>query len=76
MMLKDVRDYIAALGIAEDSHCYCGKMADKKDKSIGVYPFLCIGTEVRQKRSRQQQPCRRLLYPAERNRSTDIRSNL
>lgn len=39
MMLKDVRDYIAALGIAEDEHCYCGKMADKKDKSIGVYPL-------------------------------------
>ncbi len=39
MTLGDVRDYIAALGIAEDSHCYCGKMPDKKDKSIGVYPL-------------------------------------
>lgn len=39
MMLGDVRDYIAALGIAEDSRCYCGKMEDKKDKSIGVYPL-------------------------------------
>lgn len=37
MMLKDIRDYIATLGIAEDEHCYCGKMADKKDKSVGVY---------------------------------------
>lgn len=39
MMLKDIRDYIATLGIAEDEHCYCGKMADKKDKSVGVYPL-------------------------------------
>lgn len=38
-MLKDVRDYVAALEIAEDEHCYCGKMADKKEKSIGVYPL-------------------------------------
>lgn len=39
MILKDIRDYIASLGIAEDEHCYCGKMADKNDKSIGVYPL-------------------------------------
>lgn len=39
MMLKDVRDYVASLGIAEDEHCYCGKMPDKKDKSIGTYPL-------------------------------------
>lgn len=37
MLLRDVRDYIASLGIAEDEHCYCGKMADKKQKCIGVY---------------------------------------
>lgn len=35
--LEDVRDYAAALEIVEDEHCYCGKMEDKKDKSIGVY---------------------------------------
>ncbi len=39
MMLKDVRDFVASLGIAEDEHCYCGKMADKKDRSIGTYPL-------------------------------------
>lgn len=39
MMLKDIRDYIATLEIAEDEHCYCGKMPDKKDKSIGTYPL-------------------------------------
>lgn len=39
MQLKDVRDYIASLGMAEDEHCYCGKMADKKEKSIGIYPL-------------------------------------
>ena len=37
--LEDVRDYVATFGIAEDEHCYCGKMADKKEKSIGVYPL-------------------------------------
>lgn len=37
--LEDVRDYIATLRIAEDEHCYCGKMADKQEKSIGVYPL-------------------------------------
>lgn len=35
MMLSDVRDYIASLGIAE--HVYMGKMPDKQDRSIGVY---------------------------------------
>lgn len=39
MTLADVRDYIALLGIAEDEHCYCGKMPDKKEKSVGVYPY-------------------------------------
>lgn len=39
MTLRNVRDYIATLGIAEDGHCYCGKMPDKKDKSIGAYPL-------------------------------------
>lgn len=39
MQLRDFRDYVSALGIAEDGHCYCGKMADKKEKSIGVYPL-------------------------------------
>lgn len=35
MMLSDVRDYIASLGLAE--RVYMGKMPDKQDKSIGVY---------------------------------------
>lgn len=35
MMLSDVRDYIASLGLAE--LVYMGKMPDKKDKSVGVY---------------------------------------
>ena len=48
--LADVRDYIATLGIAVDDSVYCGKLADKKDKSIGVYnlkqsrtPIMAIG---------------------------------
>lgn len=37
ILLKDIRDYIATLGIVEDEHCYSSKMPDKKDKSIGIY---------------------------------------
>lgn len=39
MRLRDIRDYVSTLGIAEEGHCYCGKMPDKKDKSIGTYPL-------------------------------------
>lgn len=39
MMLKDIRDYVASLEIAEDERCYCGKMPDKEEKSIGTYPL-------------------------------------
>lgn len=39
MRLRDIRDYVASLGIAADDNCYCGKMADKKEKSIGTYPL-------------------------------------
>lgn len=37
--LRDIRDYIASLGITDDENCYCGIMPDKKDKSIGTYPL-------------------------------------
>lgn len=35
MMLADVRDYVASLGLAD--HVYMGKLPDKQNKSIGVY---------------------------------------
>lgn len=35
--LKDVRDYVASLGTAEEDHVYMGTLADKPDKTIGVY---------------------------------------
>lgn len=35
MRLSDARDYIASLNLAD--HVYMGKMADKQDKSVGVY---------------------------------------
>ena len=35
MMLSDIRDYIASLGLAE--HVYMGKLDTKQEKSIGVY---------------------------------------
>ncbi len=39
MKLRDIRDYVASLGIAADDNCYCGRMDDKKEKSIGTYPL-------------------------------------
>ena len=35
--IGDVRDYIAGLGIADNNNVYCGKLDNKKDKSIEVY---------------------------------------
>ncbi len=35
--IGDVRDLIAGLGITDNDHVYCGKLDDKKDKSVGVY---------------------------------------
>lgn len=37
LVIGDVRDYIAGLGIADNNNVYCGKLDNKKDKSIGVY---------------------------------------
>lgn len=37
ILLKDIRDYIATLKIAEKENCYFALMSDKKDKSIGAY---------------------------------------
>ncbi len=37
MMLSDVRDYIATLGIADAGNVYMGKLPGKPEKAIGVY---------------------------------------
>lgn len=37
LTLVDVATCIAALGIVDREHIYCGKMQDKKMKCIGVY---------------------------------------
>lgn len=37
--LRDIRDYIATLGIAEDENCYMGILPDKQLESIGTYPL-------------------------------------
>lgn len=37
MLLREIRDYIAALGLTDDEKCYCAKMPDKQLKSIGIY---------------------------------------
>lgn len=37
MRLEDVREYVSNLGIAEDKHCYMGKLDAKEIKSIGSY---------------------------------------
>lgn len=36
-MIRDIRDYIASLEIAEDGNCYSGVLPNKPDKAIGVY---------------------------------------
>lgn len=38
LTLKDVRQYISGLQIAADDRVYIGKLDNKKEKSIGVYP--------------------------------------
>lgn len=35
--IGDVRDHIAGLGIVDNTNVYCGKLDDKKNKSLGVY---------------------------------------
>ena len=37
LALKDIRQYISELGIAEDTHVYIGKLDGKRQKSIGIY---------------------------------------
>lgn len=43
LTLKDIRQYISGLGIAEDSNIYIGKLDNKKQKSIGVYSRATSG---------------------------------
>ena len=38
LSIGDIREYISGLGIAADSNVYIGKLDNKKEKSIGVYP--------------------------------------
>ncbi|GLB24186.1 hypothetical protein LXJ15735_04270 [Lacrimispora xylanolytica] len=37
LSLKDIRQYISGLAVAEDDNVYIGKLDNKKQKSIGVY---------------------------------------
>lgn len=37
MNLEDIREYVSGLGIAEDKHCYMGKLDAKEPHSIGSY---------------------------------------
>lgn len=37
LYLKDIRDWLPILGVAEDENVYIGKLDNKKQKSIGVY---------------------------------------
>lgn len=39
ILLRDIRDYISKFNIAVDNNCYCGKLEDKKQNSIGIYPL-------------------------------------
>lgn len=44
IQLNDVKDYIAGLGVAQQSNCYCGVMPNKPQEAIGVYPLQRRGT--------------------------------
>lgn len=46
MILKDIRDLIATFEIAEDAHCYMGKLDNKHDESIGVYHLRRNGSQA------------------------------
>ena len=37
LALKDIKQYISGLGIADDEHVYIGRLDNKKEKCIGVY---------------------------------------
>ena len=43
LTLKDIRQYISDLGIADDGNVYIGKLDNKKQKSIGVYSRATSG---------------------------------
>lgn len=37
LLLKDIRQCISELGVADDDNVYIGKLDNKKQKSIGIY---------------------------------------
>lgn len=44
MMLTDVRDYVAGLGIANPEQCYMCKLDAKQERNIGVYHLRSSGS--------------------------------
>lgn len=42
--LKDTADYISLLGIVDSSKVWIGKLQDKVNESVGVYPLRRSGT--------------------------------
>ena len=46
LTINDIRGYIAGLGIAADDNVYIGKMDNKREHSIGVYPRKASGQPV------------------------------
>lgn len=46
LTLKDIRQYVSGLQIASDDRVYIGKLDNKKEKSIGVYPRKGNGPPV------------------------------
>lgn len=43
LALKDIREWVAGLGIAENDHVYIGKLDNKMPKSMGVYSRATSG---------------------------------
>ena len=44
LALKDIRQWVAGLGLATDHNVYIGKLDNKKQKSIGVYSRSASGS--------------------------------
>lgn len=43
LSLKDVADYVAGLDFVPADHIWIGKLQDKVDKSVGIYPLRRTG---------------------------------
>lgn len=72
LMLKDIRSWIAGLGVAADNNVYIGKLDNKRQKSIGVYSRPTSGPRTLPWVVSAAPPTQSSLFPCS---STGIRVN-